>query len=132
MVCNGFKGGNRRVGMGLGKLGNCAGNGSGDLFLALTTANTAAGAATEAVKLEMRPNTLMDLFFRATIEATEEAVMNTMLAAPAISTGVDGSRVYGLPGPRLVGVQKKYGRIRQINRSKLPLRTEHRTLIGLR
>ena len=50
--------------------------------------------------------------FRATIGATEEAVVNAMLAAPAVSTGVDGIHIFGLPGPRLVEVLKKYGRMR--------------------
>ena len=102
----------RRVGMGLGKLGSWAGNGSGDLFLALSTANPAAGAANEVTKLEMLPNNVIDPLFRATIGATEEAVVNAMLAAPAVSTGVDGIHIFGLPGPRLVEVLKKYGRMR--------------------
>ena len=105
----------RRAGMGLGKLGSWAGNGSGDLFLAFSTANGgAAGDAARAnpAKLEMIANDSIDPFFRATIEATEEAVVNAMLAAPAVTTGVDGLRVYGLPGNRLVEVLKKYGRMK--------------------
>ncbi|MBI4902236.1 MAG: P1 family peptidase [Acidobacteria bacterium] len=102
----------RRVGMGLGKLGSWAGNGSGDLFLALSTANTGAGQANGIAKLEMIPNNVMDPMFRATIEATEEAVVNAMLAAPAVMTGADGIRIFGLPGARLVEVLKKYGRMR--------------------
>jgi L-aminopeptidase/D-esterase-like protein len=102
----------RRVGMGLGKLGSWAGNGSGDLFLALSTANPGAGDANEVTKLEMLPNNAIDPLFRATIDATEEAVVNAMLAAPAVSTGVDGIQIYGLPGPRLVEAMKKYGRMR--------------------
>ena len=102
----------RRVGMGLGKLGSWAGNGSGDLFLALSTANPAAGAANDVTKREMLPNNVIDPLFRATIGATEEAVVNAMLAAPAVSTGVDGIHIFGLPGPRLVEVLKKYGRMR--------------------
>jgi L-aminopeptidase/D-esterase-like protein len=102
----------RRVGMGLGKLGSWAGNGSCDLFLAVSTANPGAGAADEIAKLEMIPNNVIDPLFRATIDATEEAVVNAMLAAPAVMTGVDGIRIFGLPGPRLVEVLKKYGRIR--------------------
>ena len=102
----------RRVGMGLGKLGSWAGNSSGDLFLALSTANPGASAAAGIARLEMIPNDLIDPLFRATIDATEEAVVNAMLAAPAVMTGVDGMRVFGLPGPRLVEVLRKYGRIR--------------------
>jgi D-aminopeptidase len=102
----------RRVGMGLGKLGSWAGNGSGDLFLALSTANPGAGSANEVAKLEMIPNNVIDPLFRATIDATEEAVVNAMLAAPAVMTGVDGLQIFGLPGPRLVEAMKKYGRMR--------------------
>ena len=102
----------RRVGMGLGKLGSWAGNSSGDLFLAFSTANPGAGAAAETAKLEMISNNVIDPLFRATIDATEEAVVNAMLAAPAVMTGVDGIRIFGLPGPRVVEVLKKYGRIR--------------------
>ncbi len=102
----------RRVGMGLGKLGSWAGNGSGDLFLALSTANPGAGSANEVAKLEMVPNNVIDPLFRATIDATEEAVVNAMLAAPAVTTGVDGIQIFGLPGPRLVETLKKYGRMR--------------------
>ncbi len=104
----------RRVGMGLGKLGSWAGNGSGDLFLAFSTANAGASQAKElATKLEMIPNDTIDPLFRATIEATEESVVNAMLAAPAVSTGVDGIRIHGLPGARLVEVLKRYGRMPQ-------------------
>ena len=108
----------KRVGMGLGKLGSWAGNSSGDLFLAFSTAN--AGAAGDdrsataepgPAKVEMISNGSMDILFRATIQATEEAVVNAMLAAPKVFTGVDGLRVYGLPGDRVVEVLKKYGRI---------------------
>lgn len=102
----------RRVGMGLGKLGSWAGNGSGDLFLALSTANPGVGSASEIAKLEMLPNDLIDPLFRATIGATEEAVVNAMLAAPAVTTGVDGIQIFGLPGPRLVEAMKEYGRMR--------------------
>jgi D-aminopeptidase len=102
----------RRVGMGLGKLGSWAGNGSGDLFLAFSTANNGASTAGQIAKLEMIPNDVIDPLFRATIDATEEAVVNGMLAAPAVMTGADGIRVFGLPGPRLVEAIKKYGRMR--------------------
>ncbi|MBM3783662.1 MAG: P1 family peptidase [Acidobacteria bacterium] len=102
----------RRVGMGLGKLGSWAGNGSGDLFLAFSTANAGAGGAEQMAKLEMVPNDWIDPVFRATIDATEEAVVNAMLAAPRVTTGVDGLRVFGLPGPRVVEAMKKYGRMR--------------------
>ena len=102
----------RRVGMGLGKLGSWAGNSSGDLFLAFSTANPEAATTTALAKLEMVPNDQINPFFRATIDATEEAVVNAMLAAPAVMTGADGIRIYGLPGDRVVAAMKKYGRMK--------------------
>ncbi len=107
----------RRAGMGLGKLGSWAGNSSGDLFLAFSTANPGVAGdgqppTQNPAKLEMISNGSIDPLFRATIDATEEAVVNAMLAAPAVTTGVDGLRAYGLPGNRLVEVLKKYGRMK--------------------
>jgi L-aminopeptidase/D-esterase-like protein len=105
----------RRAGMGLGVLGSWAGNQSGDLFLAFSTANAPAGgeaAAEASTALEMLGNDTMNPFFRATIEATEEAVVNAMLAAPATFTGVDGLRVPGLPGKRVVEILRQYGRMK--------------------
>jgi L-aminopeptidase/D-esterase-like protein len=102
----------RRVGMGLGALGSHASNFSGDLFLAFSTANARAGRADSVAALRMLPNDAIDPLFRATIDATEEAVVNAMLAAPATFTGADGVRVYGLPGERVVQAMRKYGRIR--------------------
>jgi D-aminopeptidase len=52
----------------------------------------------------------MDPLFRATIDATEEAVVNAMLAAQTM-TGADGLRLHGLPGDRLVAALRKYGRM---------------------
>ena len=63
-------------------------------------------------KLEMVPNDEINPFFRATIDATEEAVVNAMLAAPPVTTGADGLRAYGLPPDRLVAAMKKYGRMK--------------------
>ena len=101
----------RRVSMGLGRLGSWGGNSSGDLFLAFSTANPGAATAQGTPALKLLPNEQMDPFFRATIDATEEAVVNAMLAAQTM-TGVDGMRVFGLPGDRVVAALKKYGRMK--------------------
>ena len=100
----------KRVGMGLGRLGSWAGNSSGDLFLAFSTANRGSDTASSAASVTMLPNDRMDPLFRATIEATEEAVVNAMLAAETM-TGADGLRLHGLPGDRLVAALRKYGRM---------------------
>ena len=101
----------RRVGMGLGRLGSWAGNSSGDLFLAFSTANAGAANSEGTPSLKMLPNDHIDPLFRATIDATEEAVVNAMLAAETM-TGVDGIRLFGLPGDRVVELLKKYNRMK--------------------
>jgi L-aminopeptidase/D-esterase-like protein len=101
----------RRVSLGLGRLGSFAGNSSGDLFLAFSTANAGAAKSEGTPSLTMLPNDRIDPLFRATIEATEEAVVNAMLAAQTM-TGADGIRVFGLPGDRVVQVLRKYNRMK--------------------
>ena len=100
----------RRVGMGLGRLGSWAGNSSGDLFLAFSTGNAGAARPEGMPALTMLPNDRIDPLFRATIDATEEAVVNAMLAAQTM-TGADGVRAFGLPGDRVVAALKKYNRM---------------------
>jgi L-aminopeptidase/D-esterase-like protein len=101
----------RRVGMGLGRLGSWAGNSSGDLFLAFSTANAGAASSEGTPSLKMLPNERIDPLFMATIDATEEAVVNAMLAAQTM-TGADGIRVFGLPGDRVVAALRKYNRMK--------------------
>jgi L-aminopeptidase/D-esterase-like protein len=101
----------RRVGMGLGRLGSWAGNGSGDLFLAFSTANANAARPFGTASLTMLPNDRLNPLFQATIDATEEAVVNAMLAAQTM-TGVDGMRIFGLPGDRVMAALRKYGRVK--------------------
>jgi len=101
----------RRVGMGLGRLGSWAGNSSGDLFLAFSTANAGAARPEGTAALTMLPNDRINPLFQATIDATEEAVVNAMLAAQTM-TGADGIRLFGLPGDRVVAALKKYNRMK--------------------
>ena len=101
----------RRVSLGMGRLGSFAGNSSGDLFLAFSTANAGAAKPDGTPALVMLPNDRIDPLFQATIEATEEAVVNAMLAAQTM-TGADGIRVFGLPGDRVVAALKKYNRMK--------------------
>lgn len=101
----------RRVGMGLGRLGSVAGNSSGDLFLAFSTANSGAAHPDGTPALTMLPNDRINPLFLATIDATEEAVVNAMLAAHTM-TGADGIRLFGLPGDRVVAALKKYNRMK--------------------
>ncbi|MEP6885322.1 MAG: P1 family peptidase [Gammaproteobacteria bacterium] len=99
-----------RVTLGLGRNGSISGNGSGDIFIAFSTANSGAAASDHVVDLKMLPNDLMDPVFRATVEATEEAIVNAMIAAQDM-TGVDEHRVIALPHAALRAVLKKYNRL---------------------
>src|SRR5271163_5345832 len=84
----------RRVSLGLGRDGSISGNGSGDIFIAFSTANQGAAATDHIVDLKMVPNDLMNPVFAATVEATEESVINAMVAATTM-TGIENHRVSG-------------------------------------
>jgi len=99
-----------RVTLGLGRNGSISGNDSGDIFIAFSVANSGAAAADHVVDVKMLPNDSLDPVFRATVEATEEAIVNAMVAARDM-TGVDDHRVIALPHAALRAVLKKYGRL---------------------
>ena len=100
----------RRVALGLGRDGSTSGNGSGDIFIAFSTANPGAAKATGTVSLTMLPNDRMNPLFTATVRATEEAVVNAMVAAETM-TGIENHRVIALPHDSLRAVLKKYNRL---------------------
>jgi len=101
----------RRVPMGIARVGGTAANGSGDIFIAFSTANPGAAKLTgDAVQISMLPNGEMDPFFLATIEATEEAIVNALVAARTM-TGLDGHTVPALPHERLREILRKYNRL---------------------
>jgi L-aminopeptidase/D-esterase-like protein len=99
----------RRVPMGIAKVGAYGGNGSGDIFMAFSTANPGAGARTGLPALQMLPNDEMNPLFLATVQATEEAIVNALLAARTMS-GINGHTKYALPHDRLQIVMEKYRR----------------------
>ena len=98
--------------LGLGRDGSTSGNGSGDIFIAFSTANPGAAAADHAVQLKMLPNDLLNPVFGATVEATEEAVINAMIAATSM-TGIENHHVNALPHDQLRAVLRKYNRLNQ-------------------
>jgi D-aminopeptidase len=101
----------KRVTLGLGRLGSISGDGSGDIFIAFSTANAGAGLEQKkTVAVQMLPNSRMDALFEATVQATEEAVVNALVAAKTM-TGADGHTVEALPHDRLREVLKKYNRL---------------------
>src|SRR5450432_936362 len=85
----------RRVTLGLGRNGSTAGNGSGDIFIAFSTANPDASDSNEVSNLQMVPNDSLDPVFAATVQATEEAVINALVAAEDM-TGIDDHHVTAL------------------------------------
>jgi L-aminopeptidase/D-esterase-like protein len=90
-------------------MGGFGGNSSGDIFVAFSTANARTAAASGKTTVEMLPNNRIDGLFQATVQATEEAIVNALLAAETMEGG-DGQRVYALPHDRLRAALKKYGR----------------------
>jgi D-aminopeptidase len=101
----------RRVSLGLGLEGSIAGNGSGDIFIAFSTANAGAAQPEGVATLKMLPNDRIDPLFAATVQATEEAVVNSMVAAETM-TGFENHRVIALPHDKLRAVLKRYNRLR--------------------
>jgi L-aminopeptidase/D-esterase-like protein len=92
----------RRAAMGLARTGSVSGNGSGDLFVAFSTANpgSAYPADRQPARLAALPNDRMDPLFMATVQATEEAIVNAMVAGRTM-TGADGTTVIGMPLDKL-------------------------------
>jgi L-aminopeptidase/D-esterase-like protein len=102
----------RRVSLGLGRNGSISANGSGDIFIAFSTANSGAAKPDGLAQLTMLPNDRMDPVFTATVQATEEAIVNAMVAAETM-IGIENHKVIALPHERLREVLKKYNRLTQ-------------------
>jgi L-aminopeptidase/D-esterase-like protein len=100
----------RRVSLGLARTGALSGNGSGDIFLAFSTANPGAFTASGVANVAALSNEEMSPLFDATAFAVEESVINALVAADTM-TGADNRRVIGLPHDRLRDVLRKYNRL---------------------
>ncbi|MFZ3342046.1 MAG: P1 family peptidase [Terriglobales bacterium] len=100
----------RRASLGLGRDGSYSGDGSGDIFVAFSTANPGAASPKGIHDIKMLPNDSLDPIFLATVQATEEAIVNAMIAADTM-TGIDGHTAIGLPHDKLREVLKKYNRL---------------------
>lgn len=100
-----------RASLGTGRTGGLGANGSGDIFIAFSTANAGAAAGPGLVRIEMLPNDRIDPLFAATVQATEEAIVNAMIAAETME-GIDGRVVHALPHDRLRAILRKYGRLK--------------------
>ena len=102
----------RRASLGLARTGSSSGNGSGDIFIAFSTANADAGRTSGLATLTMVPNDEMNRLFEATVQATEEAIVNAMVGAETM-TGFEGHTVIALPHDGLQEVLKRYNRLGQ-------------------
>ena len=98
-----------RVALGVGRSGGYGGNSSGDIFVAFSTANARVYGDSGIAHVDMVPNARMNPLFYATVQATEEAIVNALLAADTM-TGANDLRVYALPVDRLRAAMAKYGR----------------------
>ncbi len=103
----------RRASLGLGRTGSVVGNGSGDLFLAFSTANAGAAKPEGLRQATFLPNERLDPLFEATVQATEEAIINSLVAGRTM-TGRDDHKVLGLPQDRLREALKKYNRLAEV------------------
>jgi D-aminopeptidase len=103
----------RRVPLGLARTGTISGNGSGDLFIAFSTANKNSWAPDQVThSVQTIPNDLMDPIFTGVVQATEEAVVNALVDNQTI-TGASNHRVEALPHDRLRELLQKYNRLTQ-------------------
>ncbi len=98
-----------RVSLGVGRQGGFGGNGSGDIFIAFSTANPKVWEADDVSSVRMLSNDKLDPLFKATVQATEAAITNALLAGETM-TGADDVRVYGMPVDRMLEAMKRYGR----------------------
>ena len=100
----------RRATMGLARTGSTSGNGSGDIFIAFSTANPGAAAAKAPASVSMMPNDALNPVFEGAVQAVEEAIINAMVGAETMK-GFHGNTVFALPHDRLREVLKKYNRL---------------------
>ena len=99
----------RRASLGLARTGSTSGNGSGDIFIAFSTANAGAVRAEGTASVQMLANDRINPIFNAVVQATEEAIVNALVAGETMR-GINGHEVPGIPHDRLQEILKKYGR----------------------
>ena len=99
----------KRVPLGIGRVGGNGENSSGDIFLAFSTANPGASDRDHMRDLTMLPNDVINQLFYATIEATEEAILNVLVAGET-TTGINNNMVPGLPKDEVMRILKEYNR----------------------
>ncbi|OAN62539.1 aminopeptidase [Balneola sp. EhC07] len=100
----------QRIPLGVGIVGGRGSNGSGDIFLAFSTANENAFSRDQATVVETMSNDLLTPVFEATVQAVEEAIINAMVAAETME-GINGNKAHALPHDLLIETLKKYNRL---------------------
>ena len=100
-----------RVSLGIGRQGGFGGNGSGDIFIAFSTANPKSWSSDSVTSVRMLTNDQISPLFKATAQATEAAITNALLAAET-TTGANDLRIHALPVDRLIAAMRKYGRMK--------------------
>lgn len=100
----------QRIPLGVGIVGGRGSNGSGDIFLAFSTANEEAFNRYATTTVETMSNDLLSPVFEATVQAVEEAIINAMVAAETME-GINGNKAHALPHDLLIETLKKYNRI---------------------
>ncbi len=101
----------QRVSLGIGKVGGIGGNGSGDIFIAFSTANKNAFSRTKETTATVFSNDQIGALFTATIQATEESIINALVAGTT-TKGINDNTVYGLPHDAVMKILKKYNRVK--------------------
>lgn len=101
----------RRATLGLARTGSFSGNSSGDIFIAFSTANSDAAKPDGITRLTMLPNDRMNPIFEACVQATEEAIVNALVAAKTM-TGIDGHVAVAIPHDKLREIMKRYNRMK--------------------
>lgn len=102
----------QRIPLGVGKTGGYGRNGSGDIFIAFSTANPDAFQRYDFSELVMLPNDLIDPLLEASVQMVEEAIINALVAAETME-GINGNKSYALPHDLLIETLKKYNRIQK-------------------
>ena len=100
----------RHVSLGIARVGGMALNSSGEIFIAFSTANPQAAKPFTMQKVEMLSNEQLDPLFEATAQATEEAIVNALIAAETMS-GINGNTAYAIPHDRLKNILAQYNRL---------------------
>ncbi|MBS1531310.1 MAG: P1 family peptidase, partial [Bacteroidetes bacterium] len=100
-----------RVALGVGRVGGRGENGSGDIFIAFSTANPDAFSRTRSTQVEMLPNDQLNPLYEATVQSVEEAIINAMVAADTME-GVNGNKAYALPHDAVIRLLKKHGMVK--------------------